>query len=174
MLRAIALVESGQDRGGGLRPWPWTVHAHGRGHWFSTRAAAEAFLADVPPSEVGIDIGCFQINTRWHGAAFAGPAAMLDPEGTADHAARFLVSLRAALGDWDAAVGAYHSRRPEAAERYLGRFRAARASLPEDFRAAPDLRTPAPVATGPAGRRAAPVRHGGDPAGALTGGIPWH
>ena len=166
VLRAIALVETGQDRGSGLRPWPWAVHAHGRGHWFPTRTEAEAFLATVPPSGVGIDIGCFQINTRWHGQAFDGPAAMLAPAVGADHAARYLRKLHDRLGDWDAAVAAYHSRRPEAAAQYLARYHRARSMLAVTGTIpAPTPDAPAPLHT----TRTAP----GTPASALTGGIPW-
>jgi len=99
----------------------------GRGHWFTTREAAAAFVRQQ--AGAGIDIGCFQINTRWHGDAFASIEAMLDPVANADHAAAFLARLHAEFGDWEVAAGAYHSRTPGLAEAYRRRFFAALAEL---------------------------------------------
>ncbi|MCL4189823.1 MAG: lytic transglycosylase domain-containing protein [Rhodobacteraceae bacterium] len=130
LMAAIALAESGHRRDGRLRPWPWTVNDGSRGHWFATRAEAEAFLATLAArGEASFDIGCFQINRRWHGEAFASAAAMLDPEGGARHAAGFLAGLAARLGSWDAAAGAYHSRDPDRARAYGARIAALRGML---------------------------------------------
>jgi hypothetical protein len=130
VLQAIALTETGRNRGGQLRPWPWATNQGGPGHWFETRAAAEAHVrALVAEGRRNIDIGCFQINLRWHGHAFAGPEAMFDPAANAHYAARFLAGLAAELGSWEAAAGAYHSRTPELAERYGARFRQHLAAL---------------------------------------------
>ncbi|MDE3029431.1 MAG: transglycosylase SLT domain-containing protein, partial [Paracoccaceae bacterium] len=74
------------------------------------------------------DVGCFQLNYRWHGQAFASLAAMFDPTQNALYAARFLRSLYDEYGDWTAAAGAYHSRNPTYAGPYRERFRAIRAA----------------------------------------------
>lgn len=39
-----------------------------------------------------LDIGCFQLNYRWHGAAFASLADMFDPDRNATYAADYLAS----------------------------------------------------------------------------------
>jgi hypothetical protein len=54
---------------------------------------------------------------------------MLDPRQNALHAARFLNQLKAEFGSWEAAVGAYHSRTPIHARRYIARFREVHAAL---------------------------------------------
>lgn len=130
VLRAIALTETGRRIGGQMRPWPWAGNADGRGFWFDTPEEALAFaqqnLARGRPS---FDLGCFQINWRWHGEHFTSPAAMLDPLTNARYAARFLAQLHAELGDWEAAAGAYHSRTPHLAGRYRARFARLRADL---------------------------------------------
>ena len=124
VLQAIALTETGRRHDGAFRPWPWTTHAAGEGRWFASRAAAEAHVRSLrDEGRRSIDIGCFQVNYRWHGDAFASPEAMFDPDANALYAARFLSGLRDELGGWEAAAGAYHSRTPELAARYTARFR---------------------------------------------------
>jgi hypothetical protein len=123
VLEAIALTESGRSVEGRLQPWPWTVNTGDEGHWFPDRATATAFAEDLlRAGRTSFDVGCFQINYRWHGAAFASVAAMFDPGDNARHAARFLADLAREGGDWSVAAGAYHSRTPALAERYRTRF----------------------------------------------------
>ena len=124
VLQAIALTETGRRHAGAFRPWPWTTHAAGEGRWFDSRAAAEAHVRSLlAQGRRSIDIGCFQVNFRWHGTAFASAEAMFDPEANALYAARFLAGLQEELGSWEAAAGAYHSRTPALAARYTERFR---------------------------------------------------
>ncbi len=123
VLVTVALVESGRDSGAGLAPWAWAVHAEGRGHWPATRTAARAIAQTaLEAGQRNFDLGCFQINYHWHGAQFANLDAMLDPVTNARYAARLLRGHYDRLGSWPAAVGAYHSRTPELAERYVARF----------------------------------------------------
>lgn len=119
VMRAIALVETGTRRGGARGPWPWTLNVAGEGAWFDSRAeAAKAASRAIAGGERSVDLGCFQINFRWHGEHFEGPHAMLDPRAGADYAARFLAALHAEAGDWPTAIGWYHSRTPVHARRY--------------------------------------------------------
>ncbi len=122
VLVAIALVETGHNS----RPWPWTVNLGGDGHWLDSREAAEALIAEaLEQGLTNIDIGCFQLNYRWHAKAFASVAEMLDPETNALYAAKYLAQHYAGSGDWATAAAAYHSATPEHAERYRARFEAA-------------------------------------------------
>ncbi|MFQ5562453.1 MAG: lytic transglycosylase domain-containing protein [Parvularculaceae bacterium] len=119
LLQAIARVETNFADAGEMKAWPWTVNIDGEGRWFKTRRVAEAFVAEsrIRGSE-SIDIGCFQINAKWHGAAFENDAAMFGPNASADYAASFLKALKNEQGDWRSAVKTYHSRTPEKADRY--------------------------------------------------------
>lgn len=111
VLRAISLVESGRASDGRLRPWPWTINVAGKGVWFDDRAAALKAAQDaLADGQTSFDTGCFQINYRWHGDAFASLEQMFDPDETARYAARFLAGLYREKGDWTLAAGAYHSR----------------------------------------------------------------
>ncbi len=130
VLRAIALNETGRNIDGALRAWPWAVNMEGEGHWFPSFPEALRFSETrLSQGAVSFDIGCFQINYRWHGQAFASLEAMFDPAENARYAARFLSQLYAETGDWSLAAGAYHSRTPERAARYRTRFEQIRASL---------------------------------------------
>jgi len=130
VLLAISLTETGRQRGGRLRPWPWAANTEGRGHWFDTRDAAAGFLRDtLARGQRNIDLGCFQINLRWHGMNFDTPEAMLDPLTSARYAANHLANLHTEFGNWEGAAGAYHSRTPRHNTRYRARFRDMRTLL---------------------------------------------
>lgn len=123
ILHAIALTETGRNLGGRLRPSPWAINREGKGHWFKSREEALEFAkASIAAGRPSFDVGCVQINYRWHGHAFPSIDAMLDPEWTATYAAQFLRTLYEERGSWSAAAGAYHSLTPEFAGRYRERF----------------------------------------------------
>jgi hypothetical protein len=123
VLLAVTLTETGRRMDGQDQPWPWTVNVAGAGHWFSNAAETLAFMREqIAAGRNSFDIGCFQINHRWHGAAFASLDAMLDPVTNARYAARFLADLHAETGDWSSAAGAFHSRTAALADRYRARF----------------------------------------------------
>ena len=143
VLLAITRTETGRTRDGRMRPWPWTVNVEGTGRWFDTRAAAlEHAARHRARGARSFDVGCFQINYRWHGQAFGTLDEMFDPLAGARYAARFLSELRAETGSWPAAAGAYHSRTPELAARYRARFERHLATLQEGPPPIPDARIP--------------------------------
>lgn len=130
VLLAISLNETGRRRDGAFRPWPWTVNMEGAGHWFDTPDQALAYAEkEFARGAVSFDIGCFQINYRWHGQHFASIQAMFDPMANATYAARYLRDLYVEHGSWETAAGAYHSRTPEFAQRYAARFNRFRSTL---------------------------------------------
>jgi len=156
VLLAIARTETGRARAGRLEPWPWTVNIGGAGHWFDTRQAAQDFVdRKLREGAESFDIGCFQINYKWHGRAFDSARQMFDPVAGARYAAAFLTRLHAELGGWSQAAGAYHSRTETLARRYRARFDRIVATVPAD---APDAAPAVPAGT--AGRRIVPAaRH---------------
>jgi Transglycosylase SLT domain len=126
VLLAVATVESGRDG----QPWPWTVNIGGTGHWQASASEA-ADLAETALQDglTSIDLGCFQLNIRWHAGAFASVEDMLDPERNAIYAAEYLAKHFARTGDWPSAAAAYHSATPEHADRYRARFETAWSGL---------------------------------------------
>ncbi|WP_093036171.1 transglycosylase SLT domain-containing protein [Roseovarius azorensis] len=132
VLLSITRVETGRTEGGRLEPWPWTVNMEGKGHWFDNRDAARAFVhTEFQRGARSFDVGCFQVNYKWHGDAFRSIDHMFDPTENALYAAKFLAGLYAESGDWSAAAGAYHSRTPHYARKYRARFDRIRQTLHE-------------------------------------------
>jgi hypothetical protein len=113
LLFAISQVESGRPDAAmrRLEPWPWTVQAEGRGIYFETKAQAVEWVKEARARGVtSIDTGCLQVNLAYHPDAFETPEDAFDPQRNADYAARFLLQLHAATGDWRQATGFYHSQ----------------------------------------------------------------
>lgn len=120
LLLAIGLQEAGMSYKGSMTIWPWSLNVEGRGYRFNTRAEAEAFLADeLAQGTRSIDVGCLQVNLRWHPDAFPSSAAGFEPAPNADYAARFLRGLYLETGDWLQAAGRYHSATPNLRDIYL-------------------------------------------------------
>lgn len=136
LLPAISLVESGRSDGeGGIAPWPWTLNEGGKGMYFDSREAALDYLkAALERGVTNIDIGCMQLNWKWHSGGFASVEDMIDPVGNTRYAARFVVELQQRLGSWETAAAAYHSTDPERGARYLQKVLAAQGS----FQQSPD------------------------------------
>lgn len=123
VLLALTRTETGRSGPRGFEPWPWAVNHAGKGHWFDTATEAEAYVAEqIGLGAENLDIGCFQLNYRWHGAAFPSLQAMFDPVENAAYAANYLAGHYQRSGDWIAAAGAYHSATEANARRYELRF----------------------------------------------------
>lgn len=137
LLPAISLVEAGRGNGkGGVAPWPWTLNEGGKGMYFDTREEALAYLKEaVARGVTNIDVGCMQLNWKWHSAGFETPEDMIDPARNTRYAARFMVELYNRLGSWDVAAAAYHSTDRDRGQRYLAKVQAAQSS----FRLSPNL-----------------------------------
>ena len=146
-LYAISLTETGRSGSGRLRPWPWAVNMEGRGFWFDTREEAYSYVMErYNEGARSFDVGCFQINYKWHGEHFTSIEAMFDPMTNATYAARHLSDLYSEFSDWTKAAGAYHSRTETYASRYRTRYARIRGRLNGEA-PAPELRLPtvAPV-----------------------------
>ena len=150
VLMAVTRTETGRGTTAGLRPWPWTVNMEGAGRWFASEDEARAYVFNhFKAGARSFDVGCFQINYKWHGAAFRSIDDMFDPVLNAHYAAKFLSDLHAELGDWSKAAGAYHSRTPGFADAYAARFDKIRNDLAGiTLRVVPTGTTPANVPRG--------------------------
>ena len=120
LLAAIGRIESGRpETGGGFAAWPWAVNAAGQGYFPQSAAEASALVAGLRARGVqSIDVGCFQVNLLHHPEAFATLAEAFDPMANALAAGRFLGQLRALSGEWEEAVGRYHSANPALGQPY--------------------------------------------------------
>lgn len=139
VLLAITRTETGRKHGGKFAPWPWTVNMEGAGKWFDDVDQALAYVERHHSAGArSFDVGCFQLNYKWHGQHFSSIPDMFDPRENALYAASFLRDLYGEMGDWEKAAGAYHSRTKKYADRYKKRFRSLRAQfLDQDGNANP-------------------------------------
>lgn len=128
MLAAVSTVESGRatPNGKAMSPWPWTIFAEGQGQFFRTKAAAIEAVRELRARGVQtIDVGCMQINLRYHPRAFTSLDEAFDPQSNVRYGAHFLQTLKRTHGAWDAALEHYHSYDPLRRETYRARIFAA-------------------------------------------------
>lgn len=115
LLTAIAQVESGRWNKVSKKyePWPWTIHAEGKGHFFASKAEAIHAVRELLNRGItNIDVGCMQINIGHHGHAFQTLSDMFDPRHNVAYAGKFLKSLKGNSSTWSHAVAHYHSATP--------------------------------------------------------------
>ncbi|HLH47942.1 MAG TPA: transglycosylase SLT domain-containing protein [Roseiarcus sp.] len=106
VLYAVGLTETGH--GGALSPYDMNVD----GRAVRSKSLAEAlakFAAERANGAKFIDIGCMQINERFHRADFASLSDMFDPAQNVRYAAAFLKQLKAQEGSWTLAVARYNA-----------------------------------------------------------------
>ena len=106
LLFAVGLAETG--RKGTLHPFALNVE----GDAYFPRNKTEAmhiFKREYAKGRKLIDLGCMQINHKYHASAFASPEQMLDPRLNVDYSARFLRRLKDRHGSWSVAVARYHA-----------------------------------------------------------------
>ncbi|MDQ0348956.1 lytic transglycosylase domain-containing protein [Ancylobacter vacuolatus] len=106
ILYAVGLTETGGN--GTLQPF--AMNAGGKSHVATSAADGARKLKEFNARGVSlVDLGCMQINHRWHGEQFASVADMFDPERNVDYAARFLAELRQRHGNWTMAAARYNA-----------------------------------------------------------------
>lgn len=110
LLLAIGLQEAGRRMDGEITIWPWTANARGKGVFFNTKEDLEAWVQQTQHYDTqSVDVGCMQVNQKWHGHQFASLEEATDPRANVDYAARFLLGLYGETRDWWQAAGRYHS-----------------------------------------------------------------
>ncbi|MES2029335.1 MAG: transglycosylase SLT domain-containing protein [Pseudomonadota bacterium] len=106
VLYAVGLSETG--RKGMLNPY--ALNVDGRTVLAADlRNAVAHFTEEKAKGARLVDLGCMQINHRYHGGKFPSVEAMFDPARNVDYAARFLKDLREREGNWTMAVARYNA-----------------------------------------------------------------
>lgn len=106
ILYSVGLTETGVR--GSLQPYAMNIE--GKAVFAADAAEVMRRFEDARARGATlIDLGCMQINHRFHGENFASPQDMLDPHQNVDYAARFLARLRARHETWTMAVARYHA-----------------------------------------------------------------
>ena len=106
VLYSVGLTETGSR--GELSPYDMNVDGQAV-HSTSLAEAMARFAQAKGRGAKFIDIGCMQINHRFHGADFRSLSEMFDPVRNVDYAANFLKALRAQEGSWTLAVARYNA-----------------------------------------------------------------
>jgi hypothetical protein len=127
LLTAISVVESGRVGASGgsalsraRSAWPWTVTANGKGQYFPNKAEAIAAVKELQSFGVeSIDVGCMQVNLKYHVDAFGSLDQAFDPKTNVSYSARFLSKLHKETGSWITAAQYYHSRSNEPGTKYV-------------------------------------------------------
>lgn len=126
LLQTIASVESGRwnAQAGKRVAWPWTVHANGKGRYYKSKAEAVAAVKNLQQKGItNIDVGCMQINLKYHGKAFANLDEAFDPEKNVAYSAKFLRNLyKRNKQNWTKTAMHYHSRNLRRGTNYKNRL----------------------------------------------------
>ena len=126
LLQTIASVESGRwnAQAGKRVAWPWTVHANGKGRYYKSKAEAVAAVKNLQQKGItNIDVGCMQINLKYHGEAFANLEEAFDPEKNVAYSAKFLRKLyKRNKQNWTKTAMHYHSRNLRRGTNYKNRL----------------------------------------------------
>jgi soluble lytic murein transglycosylase-like protein len=106
VLYSVGLTETGQH--GRLQPYAMNIDGAPVVAASLSEAIAQFHAAEARGAKL-IDIGCMQINHRWHSGHFASLEGMFDPRLNVAYAARFLRALRAREESWTLAVARYNA-----------------------------------------------------------------
>ena len=100
--------------------WPWTVNHAGKSLFFDTKKQMKKYvLENVEKKDFNLDVGCMQINLKWHKNNFKKISDMFAVEPNVSYAASFLLQLKNKHGSWDKAIKHYHSSDPKKNKPYL-------------------------------------------------------
>jgi hypothetical protein len=125
LLSAISLAETGRwyKYTKEIIAWPWTVTSNGKGQHFDSKEEALAEVEILLTKGFrNIDVGCMQINLKYHKNAFKNLSLALDPKTNTEYAATFLKKLYDRKKNWMHAVGAYHSTTPDKNLKYRAKL----------------------------------------------------
>ena len=115
LLKAIGLTESGRylDKSNPTI-WPWTVNAKTKSLFFDNKSQMLKFLnSEVEKGNYDFDVGCMQVNLKWHGKYFKKISDSIDPKTNISYATSFLYKLKTDFKTWNEAIKRYHSSNPK-------------------------------------------------------------
>jgi hypothetical protein len=106
--------------------WPWTVTVNpdGKGYHFRSKNEAVNFVrAQLALGKRSLDVGCMQINLKYHPNAFKSVEQAFTPRKNIAYGAKFLEEKYQQYGNWQQAIGAYHSGSIERSIMYYARVK---------------------------------------------------
>lgn len=121
LLYSISLQESGRyhKQSGKKIPWPWTVNSKGKGYYFPSKSDAMMFaMKEIKNGNKSIDVGCMQINMRYHGDKFKSIAEAFDPHSNVSESSEILKAHYKKKKNWKKSVAMYHSSNKKRGKNY--------------------------------------------------------
>lgn len=114
--------------------WPWTVNVAGVGYHFDTKDEAIKFTQKKQEEGINsIDVGCMQINLKHHPDAFTSLEQAFSPRRNVAYGAKHLKEKYNANGNWEKAIGHYHSYDKSRSRKYYQNV-SLHADTMEDYR----------------------------------------
>ena len=123
LLTSISLVESGVIEGNKINSWPWALNVNGKSKYFDNKKETLKFLKESLQKNRNIDVGCMQINYKFHGHNFKNLDHILNPEENVKYAAEFLKKLFKKHKSWNEAISATILQNHLEKKRYLKKVR---------------------------------------------------
>lgn len=112
LLNAVSIIETGRWNKAveSSVSWPWTVNNGGDGHHFDTKIEAVAKVKQlIKDGKTNIDVGCMQVNLKYHPNAFRSLDQALEPKYNIGYAANLLRQHQKKYNDWRKSIAMYHS-----------------------------------------------------------------
>ena len=113
LMQTIASVESGRyiSKIKKRASWPWSVHAQGKGYYYKSKEEAVNAVKSMQSQGItNIDVGCMQINLKYHGSEFSNLEEAFDPAQNVAYSAKFLKKLYTRNQSWEKTAMQYHSK----------------------------------------------------------------
>ena len=112
LLHAISLKETGRwdQKAKKSFVWPWTVTSGKWSHYFESKENAIRAVNHLKTRNIeNIDVGCMQINLKYHPNAFKTLDDAFNPKLNIKYGAKYLKELYLQKKSWSQAVSFYHS-----------------------------------------------------------------
>ena len=87
--------------------------------YFNSKSETIEYLKSNINLKKSIDVGCMQINTKYHLKNFKDLYHLVEPEENVKYAAIYLLKLYKKHKSWNEAVSRYHSSIPKRKKNYL-------------------------------------------------------
>lgn len=117
LLMAIAVTESALNG----RPNPYAMNIAGRSYFANGyQDMANVISANWSRGVQSIDVGCMQVNLKYHGMKFPRMTDLLDPNTNVQYGASYLISLATQAGSWKDAVMSYHNKKNPSRRAWYG------------------------------------------------------
>ena len=122
LLLGIGKAESGRIKNDEIVIWPWTINHAGKSLFFDNKNQMKKYISKhVKEGDNNLDVGCMQINLKWHKHNFKDIKDMIAIEPNVSYAASFLIQLKSKYGTWEKAIKHYHSSDPVKNKPYLNK-----------------------------------------------------